>query len=79
MIESMRAAFALPDLRRRILFTITLLVTLENLGFCKPGEGGAFVENGRIGLGGALPCNPDGGLKHSITSGRVTPTFNSRK
>ena len=42
-------------------FTITLLVTLENLGFCKPGEGGAFVEGGRIGLGGALPINPDGG------------------
>ncbi len=42
-------------------FTITLLVTLENLGFCKPGEGGAFVESNRIGLGGALPVNPDGG------------------
>jgi acetyl-CoA acetyltransferase len=42
-------------------FTVTVLVTLENLGFCKPGEGGAFVENGRIGLGGALPVNPDGG------------------
>jgi acetyl-CoA acetyltransferase len=42
-------------------FTITLLVTLENLGFCKPGEGGSFVENERIGLGGALPVNPDGG------------------
>ncbi len=42
-------------------FTITLLLTLENLGFCKPGEGGPFVEDGRIGLGGALPVNPDGG------------------
>ncbi len=42
-------------------FTITLLVTLENLGFCKPGEGGAFVGEGRIGLGGQLPVNPDGG------------------
>ncbi len=42
-------------------FTITMLVTLENLGFCKPGEGGAFVSGGRIGLGGALPLNPDGG------------------
>jgi acetyl-CoA acetyltransferase len=42
-------------------FTITVLVTLENLGFCKPGEGGSFVEGGRIGLGGALPVNPDGG------------------
>jgi acetyl-CoA acetyltransferase len=42
-------------------FTITVLATLENLGFCKPGEGGAFVGGGRIGLGGALPVNPDGG------------------
>ena len=42
-------------------FTITLLLTLENLGFCKPGEGGGFVQGGRIGLGGALPVNPDGG------------------
>jgi acetyl-CoA acetyltransferase len=42
-------------------FTITVLLTLENLGFCKPGEGGSFVSGGRIGLGGALPVNPDGG------------------
>jgi acetyl-CoA C-acetyltransferase len=42
-------------------FTITVVATLENLGFCAKGEGGAFVENGRIGLGGALPINTDGG------------------
>ena len=42
-------------------FTITVLATLENLGFCKPGEGGDFVSGGRIALGGALPLNPDGG------------------
>jgi acetyl-CoA acetyltransferase len=42
-------------------FTITLLLTLECLGFCKPGEGGSFVEGGRIGIGGELPVNPDGG------------------
>ena len=42
-------------------FTITVLATLENLGFCKPGEGGEFVGGGRIQLGGALPINPDGG------------------
>ena len=42
-------------------FTITLLVTLENLGFCKPGEGGDFVTAERIGPGGTLPINPDGG------------------
>lgn len=42
-------------------FTITVLATLENLGFCAVGEGGGFVEGGRIRLGGALPVNPDGG------------------
>ena len=42
-------------------FTITVLETLENLGFCKKGEGGAFVQSGRIGLGGELPVNTDGG------------------
>jgi acetyl-CoA C-acetyltransferase len=42
-------------------FTITVLLTLENLGFCSKGEGGAFVQGGRLGLGGALPTNTDGG------------------
>jgi acetyl-CoA acetyltransferase len=42
-------------------YTITVLATLEALGFCEPGEGGAFCANGRIGLGGALPVNTDGG------------------
>ena len=50
-------------------FTITVLATLENLGFCKPGEGGPFVENGGIGLGGGLPVNPDGGGLSSNHSG----------
>src|SRR5205823_9450162 len=34
-------------------YTITVLVTLEALGFCAPGEGGAFCAGGRIGLGRA--------------------------
>ena len=42
-------------------YTITVLATLEALGFCQPGEGGAFCAGGRIGLGGALPVNTDGG------------------
>jgi acetyl-CoA acetyltransferase len=42
-------------------FTITVLVTLEALGFCKPGEGGAFVEDGKLAWDGALPTNTDGG------------------
>ncbi len=42
-------------------FTITVLILLEDLGFCKKGEGGTFVQNGRIALGGELPINTDGG------------------
>ncbi len=42
-------------------FTITALLTLEDLGFCAKGEGGAFVEDGGIGVGGRLPTNTDGG------------------
>ncbi|MGY9074714.1 MAG: acetyl-CoA acetyltransferase [Acidimicrobiales bacterium] len=42
-------------------FTITVLATLENLGFCGRGEGGDYVSNGRIRLGGEMPINPDGG------------------
>ncbi|MGH7918300.1 MAG: thiolase C-terminal domain-containing protein, partial [Candidatus Binataceae bacterium] len=42
-------------------FTITVLSTLENLGFCKRGEGGAFVTGGRLRFDGELPINTDGG------------------
>jgi len=42
-------------------FTITALLHLEDLGFCAKGEGGAFVEDGKLGPGGALPMNTNGG------------------
>jgi acetyl-CoA C-acetyltransferase len=42
-------------------FTITVLLTLENLGFCKRGEGGTFVSGGRLGFDGPCPTNTDGG------------------
>jgi acetyl-CoA acetyltransferase len=43
-------------------FTYIVLCQIEDLGFCKKGEGGAFVENGALGLGGRLPTNTHGGL-----------------
>jgi len=42
-------------------FSITVLATLEDLGFCKKGEGGAFVEANRLAIDGELPINTDGG------------------
>ena len=42
-------------------FTITVLLMIEDLGFCKKGDGGPFVEDGKLRLGGSLPLNPDGG------------------
>jgi acetyl-CoA acetyltransferase len=42
-------------------FTISVILWLEHAGFCGVGEGGPFVEDGRIQLGGALPVNTHGG------------------
>ena len=43
-------------------FTFTVINQIEDIGFCKKGEGGPFVESGRIQLGGELPVNTHGGL-----------------
>jgi acetyl-CoA acetyltransferase len=42
-------------------FTIVPVMGLEALGFCKPGEGGAFVAGGRTAPGGDFPMNTNGG------------------
>ncbi|MBV9377868.1 MAG: thiolase [Alphaproteobacteria bacterium] len=42
-------------------FTINTILFLEDLGFCRKGEGGAFVSNGHIAPGGGLPVNTNGG------------------
>jgi acetyl-CoA acetyltransferase len=43
-------------------FTSTVLITIEDYGFCKRGEAGPFALEGNLGLGGALPSNTSGGL-----------------
>lgn len=43
-------------------FSVHLLFTLEGFGFCGEGESGAFIQDGRIEVGGELPCNTSGGM-----------------
>ena len=43
-------------------FTASISITVEALGFCRPGECGRFASEGGLGFDGALPVNPHGGL-----------------
>lgn len=57
-------------------FTITVIMQLEDLGFCKKGEGGKFVADGNLIAGqGSLPVNTDGGglsNNHPTSRGGMT-------
>ena len=54
-------------------YTYTVLVTLEDYGFCAKGEGGAFVDSGALGPGGALPTNTGGGELSAFYMWGMTP------
>jgi len=68
-VESGRLAFTRAGLAVKDIdvveiydsFTFSVILALEDLGFCDKGEGGRFVEGGRIGPGGSLPTNTSGG------------------
>jgi acetyl-CoA acetyltransferase len=69
-IESSRRAYAMAgygpgDMNTAGVydcFTGTLIMMLEDLGFCAKGEGGPFVADGQITYGGKIPVNTHGGL-----------------
>ncbi|WP_202862331.1 thiolase family protein [Antricoccus suffuscus] len=54
-------------------YTYTVLITLEDYGFCAKGEGGAFVADGKLGPGGSLPTNTGGGQLSSYYMWGFTP------
>lgn len=54
-------------------YTFTVLISLEDYGFCKKGESGAFVESGATARGGSLPVNTGGGQLSSFYMWGMTP------
>jgi len=54
-------------------YTYTVLVSLEDYGFCAKGEGGPFAESGALGPGGALPTNTGGGQLSAYYMWGMTP------
>src|SRR5438094_3340293 len=68
-LQSGRAAYAMAGLGPKDIdvvelydaFTINTILFLEDLGFCAKGEGGPFVEGGRLAPAGSLPVHTNGG------------------
>jgi acetyl-CoA acetyltransferase len=80
-IESGARAFAMAGLAPSDVdvcqiydcYTYTVVVSLEDYGFCAKGEGGAFVASGALGPGGSLPTNTGGGELSAYYMWGMTP------
>lgn len=60
-------------------FTISIIMQLEHYGFCAPGQGGPFVADGGIALGGAIPSNTGGGQISGFYAAGFTPLIEAMK
>lgn len=56
-------------------FTITVLILLEDLGFCEKGSAGPFAADGNLELGGRLPVNTHGGMLSHAAPGYANGIF----
>ncbi len=82
-VESSRRAYAMAGYRPADMdvagiydcFTGTVIMMLEDLGFCRKGEGGPFVADGQISHGGQIPSNTHGGLLSFAHSGMPGSLF----
>jgi acetyl-CoA acetyltransferase len=80
-VVAKEAAFAMAGVGPRDIdfcelydcYTFTVIVTLEDYGFCGKGEGGPFVATGATGPGGRLPVNTGGGQLSSFYMWGMTP------
>ncbi|WP_298233549.1 thiolase family protein [uncultured Azohydromonas sp.] len=81
--ESGRIAYEMAGLGPRDIdvaqlydcFTIVPILELEELGFCEPGEGGAFFAAGHARIGGKLPVNTHGGMLSHAHAGAAGGLF----
>ncbi|MGY3482838.1 acetyl-CoA acetyltransferase [Bradyrhizobium sp. USDA 4011] len=82
-VESSRRAYAMAGYRPADMdvagiydcFTGTVIMMLEDLGFCRKGEGGPFVADGQMSHGGQIPSNTHGGLLSFAHSGMPGSLF----
>lgn len=82
-VESSRRAYTMAGYRPSDMdvagiydcFTGTVVMMLEDLGFCRKGEGGPFVADGQMSYGGQIPSNTHGGLLSFAHSGMPGALF----